>query len=358
MENSLINTFDNIINDVAYNINIYKSVSGDMSPLLDNSINSIEIKFKNTRTKELYQTKLCSNDIVTITASEKLSLDLDDFYIFLLSALNQQNDKININCIENNDKLLINIFFTIECLNKKINYEVILHKIEQTDIDKIQEILSDINNTITTNKEMISSLKDEFIKLKQNIQHEIIDFRNKMNECRKKNGKWNHIDPNNSNYNFECEYRFSIHFSKDNFRYISDTKIHKPIGIFDMRNKNELCCNECSKSSRCKSCQNINNIFLWDANNREFKIVIIPNILQQSNKIKIYIYVRYHTSNIIKLYTNKTNAQYLICEETNKSYNDISSYKTFEITPSDTHICISSTGSDAEIIINLEAYKN
>lgn len=46
MDDNLINTFDIIINSELYNINISKLMSENVSSLLDNRINSIEIKFK------------------------------------------------------------------------------------------------------------------------------------------------------------------------------------------------------------------------------------------------------------------------------------------------------------------------
>lgn len=352
MINNLTNTFNIIINDVSYNINMSKSMFSD------DGINSIEIKFKNMRTKEVYHTILYCDNITLITIN--LPSNLDNFYNFLLSTFSQKNDKININCIEIDDKLSVNLFFTIEFLNKKINYEMILCKIERTDTEKFQEILLDINNILIINKEMINDLKDEINKLKQNMQHEIIDFRNKINECGKKNKKWNYIDPNNSNYNFGCGFKFSMYFNEDKFSHIYKEQNGVSFGFYDQRNENELCCHTCKESLRCELCQNINNIISCDANKHELKIAIVPNILQQSNKIKIHIKaMHYRNNNIIKLYANKNNPQYLICENIRgKIYPSTSSYKTFEITPSDTHICISNIVSDMKIVVNLEAYKN
>lgn len=340
MDNIQSNTFNIMIDNQSYNVQVLNSKYENIPVLSEARINSIDIKLKNTTTKESYHASLYNQDINFITSTGNLICDMDNFYNFLLSSFSKKNEKININCEKNDDDLIINLFFTIEFLNIQANYKIVLCKIKQTAIERIEEILLDINNEIIINKKITNNCRDELDKLKQDTYVEI--------------KKWNYIEPINPNYYFGINNKFIMYINLDGgSNYIKLYNGHS--------HYNERGCSE--KDCISTNCIKIRNIVFFDNNN--YKVAIPPCILQKSKKIKISISVQYMFAKNdfwLKIYTDKNNVKYLrypTCGGAKIFRNDI---ETFEIISSDTFIYIENYYEfnptvSINVDINLIAYK-
>lgn len=364
-----------IINGDKYNIDIVKS-------------NELNIVATNNVTNISYAVSLNGEKIRKITAGAGLIRDMDKFYEMFKMGLNNNE---NIMLAGKTGYGALTLILTIDIVKElgylhgdNIYYIIFLDKVHKSEIirmeetsnniielkinnvtekiNKIQKIFSEIKDMIIINKEMTNDLRDEFVKFKQHIQHEIIDFSNKINDCNQKKKKWNYININNPIYNFECAYDFSMYLSSDIRRphiELNGAIGHVTCGLYDPHKKTEFCCHKCKGESRCKLCQNINDIISWNANNNEFMIAI-PNILHHPKKIKINILAKFHEKIFIKLYTNKNNTQYLECNDDYNIYKRQRGHMIFNLEPSDTHVYVGREGvsNGVDISINLVGYKD